>query len=600
MVVFVPQKDPKSILKHPVLGPILIPHAHTLFEERRSGDGEWETTMTQDRVTIKVDGLGSVGVIHLIGGAGHSGNPKDDDFALPRNVRSSLAAVRDVLGDIDHKKDDENESAIAIFLDGETLSHRNAPHVLRALGTGLGNLTYNKDMYKSEPGERSTDGKISEAEEADLARAIEQGWEPSIAILVRTKEAQYGLLQQDILDKKFELQPDPSSIQRSTRNAVKNVYLVSDVKDISAARESKLLDAFSSGDMVSRVQSMCKFLAEAPHNLLDCELFVKVLNKLNETVKAMGSETSIEIYGPNVDGIKVTGDGKRFKLDVLEAVHQGSGAEIGPFVVRMKYRHPKASGQPVHILAGKSLMFDNGGNAPKGAEHAKMMQGDMAGGASLAAEFARFGEEKPVGNLDFVWGIAANKADGNARQVEDTFTHGSGRTVEEMNPDAEGREVLGDTLWLAMRRLREEGEEIGSITTIATLTGAAILIGGHQVLAITSKEELQDHIREVSKANGERVLPLPLQQEDSKAMKKAAARADMANLAQVRWRGSQTGAAYIKDSAGVQDTPFTHFDIATALMQHDGTPKDMQGQFPAEGYLDTLHKHLLHEIELAA
>ncbi len=592
MVVFVPEEDPESLLNHPVLGPILKPYNDrgALFANRRNPlDRSKSTGLKTDVVTIPVEGFGSVKTIYLISGSSPEGNPEGDEFTLHRKVRSSAAQVKDIVGDENEQNPDS--SSIAIFLDGQVVTHANAGHYLTALGQGVGNITYEADLYKSEPGEISKDGKLSDAERIQLEFGKQNGWTPSKEGM--TPEAEFAEMHRALELKETTL-PTPEEAKRTTRNALKNVYLVSDVEG-NVDTES-LLASFEKGDTISRVKSLCKFLSEAPHRLLNCELFTRVLNKLNEEVSKMGTNTEIEIYGPNIDGITVTGSLQSFgrKLEVLEAVHQGSGSELGPFMVRMKYRHPNANGQPVHVLAGKSLMFDNGGNCNKN-DHAKSMQGDMMGGASVASEFARFGEEQPEMNVDFVFGIASNKADGDARNLGDIMRHGAGGNVEELNTDAEGREVLGDTLWAAVRRLREEGQEVGSVLTIATLTGAAILAGGHRSLAISKSKAARRKIEDLSTANGDNMQPEALIIEDRKATgPRRTAKGDMSNVDSRRIRGAQNAAEYIKTAAGIEEVPHMHFDIAPAMdADRDGTPKDVQGEFACEGYLQTLHEYLL-------
>lgn len=539
--------------------------------------------------------MGSIEVIHVITGASPEGDPNGDEFHVPRKTRTAIAAITDVVGDLNKRGSD----SIAIFLDGELVGSENLQHVVKAVGTALGNITYDVDLYRTEPGEKSKDGKLSEAERSELERAKAQGRALSN---LKSEEGQYADLKRSL---EFELGlvplDDPGAVTRETRHAIKQVYLVADTKP--SVKADKIIESFRRGDMISRVQSMCKFLAEAPHRLLNCELFVRVLHELNRAVKAMGNNTEIEIYGPNIEGIRVDGSlhfaGRN--LSVMEAVHEGSGNELGPFMVRMKYRHPKAKDKRVYVVAGKSLMFDNGGNIDKGLL-GEGMQGDMMAGAGLAATFARFGEERPKVNVDFVWGIASNKADGNARNLGDIYKHGSGVTTEEAHPDAEGRQVLADVVWAAMRRLREEGEEIGGVITVATLTGAAMMAGGYRTLAITKNKELRRYIEDLGIANGERVQPEGLVVEDTKATGHGAThRADAKNVDMSRLRGAQNACAYVRDNSGISELPHLHLDMATALHPHKyGTSKDVRGEFSADGFLDTLYTCLAETPERLA
>ncbi|MDA1061087.1 MAG: hypothetical protein O3B47_04830 [bacterium] len=592
MVVLMPEEDPKNILQHPVLGPILKPYADSgaLFAERRSPvDREKGTSLKHPVISIPVSNMGSIEVIHLISGSSAEGKADgDDEFHVPRKVRSSLAEIKNVVGDIVNQDDD----SIAIYLDGKIVKHENAEHYLRALGKGMGNITYETDHYRSEPGEISKDGELSQVEKAELEAALNDGWTPKNK--EATDEAKYAALRKDI-ELNFWQPGTPDEVIKTTRNALADVYIVSDAK--GKVEADALIASFETGDMISRVQSLCKFLSEAPHSLLNCETFVRVLHKLNEYVSAMGNNTEIEIWGPEIEGIKVNGSTNKYgkKLGVLEALHAGSGKEIGPFVVTMRYRHPEAVGQPVHILAGKSIMFDTGGYGSKLA-NANHMQGDMMGGASVAAEFARFGEEKPAMNVDFVFGIASNKISGDARVQEDIHRHGSGMNREEAHTDAEGREALGDTVWLALRRVKERGENVGSVTTIATLTGAAIIVSGHQTIAVSKSKKDRRWMEDTSQINGDRMHPLQLNIEDKKASDHTATdQADIKNLGQERKRGAQNAGSYIKEAAGIKDTRFMHLDIAPAMTADKlGTPKDVQGVFACEGYLDTLHEWMKH------
>ncbi|MBI4231599.1 hypothetical protein HY605_00080 [Candidatus Peregrinibacteria bacterium] len=553
MVVFIDKKDPKSILQHPVLGRILQPYAEALFVERMSPLSEKvETTLRQIPFTLPVAGMGSVEMIHLVTDGGVEGDiddPTMSEFILPLKWRNNAAKLKNVIGDLQESKQD----SLAIYLDGRVVTNANAPHAVQALARALGNLTYEDGLYKTKREDRMTDGAKPETKEAS-----------------------------------------PEDVSLSTRSAIKHVYLVSDFEAEDEAKKATeiqaVLAAFNEGDTMSRVQSMCKFLAECPHNLLDCELFVRVLIKLNEAVKGMGNNCEIEIHGPQNSHFKVDGSTGDLKMSVLDAVHQGSGKEWGPARVRMKYRSPEAAGQPVHLVAGKSLMFDSGGRAAKGAL-GKDMKADMMGGASIASLFARFGEDKPAVNVDFVWGIASNRDGADAREHDDVMTHAAGRTVKETNTDAEGREVLGDVVGATLAQLIEEGETIGCITTVATLTGHAIVANGHQVAVVSSNRALRNRIEDVSIKNGETVQTHNLSVHDLLAMGDKST--DIKNISGKKERGLHAGAAYIKLAAGIEKLDYVHFDMASAI-DASGTavPEDIQGQYPVEGYLGTLYDHI--------
>ena len=555
MLLFVDPENPRSIFDHPVFGQYLKPFDVTLFVDKPDASGKMKTSLRNKTTPISIpDGLGSVKILHILAGAKVKGSPTDDRYPLPRNWRNAGAEARDIVADLSRRA-----QSLGIYLDKDVVTSQNREDAMRALGIALGNVGYNPKLFNSDPNQVYTDGKLPE----------------------RAPEAQ-----------------DADDVVKSVRSAVANVVLITDLEN-GGHDFGSLTEAYDEGDMHSRTQSLLKALAQCPHNMMDCEAFTKILAKIYGNVKesikdSPGASVEIEIYGPNAEGLAITDSLDNMNLDMLKAVHAGSGKENGPFMVRVKYRHQGAENKDVHVVVGKSLVFDNGGNGPKG-DGGKKMQGDKMGGTALAAELARFGEEKPQINIDFVWPVSSNKADGNARQMDDIYTLSSGRTTEETHPDAEGRQVMADALGANLQLLVKQGEKASQITTVATLTGAAILAGGHRISVISDKVQLLRGLEDKSRKNGETVQGVYLDGIDEDAVKGKVA--DLRNLvpegAIPRARGHVIGQAYVKVGAGVKDITYTGFDIASALDAHKGTPNDVSNHYmPGEGYLDTLHQHL--------
>jgi leucyl aminopeptidase len=383
------------------------------------------------------------------------------------------------------------------------------------------------------------------------------------------------------------------------RDAVENVLLLTDIE--SPRRDKKLTEAFREGDAVSQMQAMARFLAECPHNILDCETFVRVLMKLTDTAKALGNSVEIEIHGSETADrrIPITGSLESLNLNVLKAVHQGSVHESGPFMVRIKYRGAEGGAGPVDAAVFKCIMQDNGGHCAKG-EHAEDMQGDMAAGATGAAIFAKCAEEKPKKNIDFVFAIASNTADAHAYEVNDVLQHASGVTTEILNTDAEGRLAVADCLGATLQLHNREGSETGKITAMATLTGHSTLIGANSTQVYShSRARLRD-IEERSIRTGEPYQGMRLMPIDAKAIE--GSKTTLRNLAimpgprGVTMRGSQVAAEYIRLAAGIDKRrgDFVEFDIATALraVKH-GTPADIKhNRFPMD-FIDTAYEYLV-------
>ncbi len=560
MVVFVNPEKPEEILNHPALGPALSHQAAALFKEgKKPGSKELRSGST----TVAVQGLGTIEMVHVVAGGPTKGSPDDDNgFYLPMAWRDAVGTqLKDVVGENVKNEQAGTNDGLAIYVDSSISQSETLPHAMRAVGMGLGNVGYEAGHYRSEASEQFTDGKSAE-------KAAE-GAEAS-----------------------------PDAITRTTRKALKNVYLYSDVLEADAGAE-KMAKPFEAGDGISRVQSLVKFLTEAPHNLMTSEVFVRTINKMVEVLKTSGVPLELEIYGPHTEGITVNGSLDAQGLNVLKAVHQGSVNENGPFMVRAKYRPESAKGKPVQIVAGKTLVFDDGGKCAKG-KAAEGMQGDMMGGASVAGQMALLAEQPIDGNIDFTFAVVSNTNDGAARNMEDIMTHASGKTTREMNTDAEGRQALGDVIGANLRMLAAEGAEISEVSSFATLTGHAILVSSHNSLVITDSRSRGRAMEDVARQLGDQIQFERLEPTDTKAITDTAGQADLgnigrgnANLGGAAARGAMAGAAYIRAAAGIEKTPFVHFDIAPALEPGAlGKRKDVQGMFPADGYLATMRARM--------
>ncbi|GEM_PF-5139685 len=556
MVAFFDSKNPDELLGHPVLGPILSSQDSSIFVKGENG----EKSLRMNPCPIDVQGkMGSVEVVYLVTAGKLTGNPEDDDFEVPSSWRNAVASMRPILD----KDEKEGRKDLAILLGNDLVRDENSSHAMRAVARALGNMRYNETLYKSDPADVAKDGVVPE--------------------------------------RKAEAQETPETVTKGIRNAVDNVLLVTDVQVESQSNE--MVQAFREGDTVSRIQTLCRFLAECPHNLLDCETFVKVLVKLNDEVRALGANTEIEIYGdPKATdrGIKLTGSLDDLNLNVLKAVHAGSkDGEVGPFMVRIKYRHPKASQKPVDLVVAKCIMQDDGGLCAKGAA-AVDMQADMTGGAAAAAMLARIGEEKPVQNVDLVFAIATNGVDGKSYKVNDILTFASGVTVKILNTDAEGRLALADAGGAALILLRKEGKEIGKVTTVATLTGHAIAVGGDHTVVINRNRKTRRHLEDEGRRRGEKIQGLTLAPIDFKVISNEDGGADFNNIAvgikigPITARGAQSATACIATGMGLDalKKDYTEIDIAPWLEKYPDAHKDLKTWPWSMGEaIDTIYHH---------
>lgn len=557
MAVLLDPENPETILNHPVFGPLLKTQKAALFATGE--DGKTALRVKPMPVTVSDGALGSVKVLHLIPGAKIKGTGSEDNYPVPGAFRGIAADLKPV---VEHAARSE-ENSLGVCVDMLDLhSHGTAVRdAIKALARGLGNVTANDKLYKGRPDEMLVDGAVKERKEGE---------------------------------------PTPvDAVTKGVRNAVGNVYLVSHVQELNPALEA----AFEEGDALSRMQTLCRFLAECPHNLLDCQTFVKVLMQLVKEAKEKLPEgmVDIEIYGPDgsyAAGIHLTGSIDDLKLNGLKKVHQGSTGEFGPFMVRIKYRHPDADADiPVDLVVAKCVMQDDGGHCAKGAG-AKDMQADMTGGASMAAIFARMAEAKPQTKVDIVFGVVSNTTDGAAYKVNDIFELSSGVTVEVGNTDAEGRIVLADAGGAALKLHRKEGVATGDVTTVSTLTGHAILVGGHRTVVNSVSRAILRETEDAATASGEGFQGLQIDPHDFEALGKGPA--DAVNVVKMpvgpaNARGTSTGAAFIAKAMGLGEETmkrFAQFDIAPCLEFGKMGPKDTaEWRLPVGNYLDVLYRH---------
>jgi len=263
---------------------------------------------------------------------------------------------------------------------------------------------------------------------------------------------------------------------------------------------------------------------------------------------------------------KVLAPAELAKRDMNALLAVGAGSAAGPRLIVLEHR-PKGraakKGEGPLCIVGKGITFDSGGLSLKSSTGMIEMKHDMAGAATVV------GLMKAVGELDLpvhVVGIVAaaeNMPSGNAARPGDVVRAMSGKTIEILNTDAEGRVVLADALHYANVEYAPS-----AMIDVATLTGAVMMIMGPWATAMFSKDDdLVEEIREAGDESGELMWPLPLLPEHSKIMKSRVA--DLKNTGGSHGGGS-TAAAFLAEFAG--ETPWVHLDIAGSGMTSQSTP----------------------------
>jgi leucyl aminopeptidase len=311
------------------------------------------------------------------------------------------------------------------------------------------------------------------------------------------------------------------------------------VKDDGAARKAWVRrEAIAGGVLLARD------LVNEPPNVLGPVEFAGRAAEL----KKLGVKVEV-LTGPEL---------KKLGMRALLGVAQGS--DRPPRLVVMRWNGGKAKDKPIAFV-GKGVVFDTGGISIKPAGGMEDMKGDMAGAAAVTGLMHVLAARKAKVNAIGVIGIVENMPSGGAQRPGDIVTAMTGRTIEIINTDAEGRLVLADAVAYTEKRFKPQ-----FIVDLATLTGAIIVALGHQNAGMFATDDaLAAALSAAGTATGETVWRMPLGKEYDKLIDSKFA--DVKN-AGGRDAGSITGAHFIKRF--VKDTPWVHLDIAGTAM---GSPQ---------------------------
>jgi leucyl aminopeptidase len=256
---------------------------------------------------------------------------------------------------------------------------------------------------------------------------------------------------------------------------------------------------------------------------------------------------------------------ERLGMGMLLGVGRGSAEP--PRLVVIRHQPAAAPPAPVLGLVGKGITFDTGGISIKPALDMGRMKDDMAGGAAVACALRAIAAlEVPVRVIGIV-PIAENMPGGRAIRPGDVLKAASGKTVEVVNTDAEGRLILGDALWYA--------QKLGAthLVDIATLTGAiSVALGRITTGLFGTPPAFVEHVREVAERAGDRAWPLPLFEEYKDDLRSDIA--DMINTAG-RHGGAITAAMFLKEFTG--GLPWIHLDIAGTSWAEESKPYMSKG-----------------------
>jgi leucyl aminopeptidase len=251
---------------------------------------------------------------------------------------------------------------------------------------------------------------------------------------------------------------------------------------------------------------------------------------------------------------------RELKMGAFWGVAQGS--DEPPALIVMRYEPADAPENPVLGLVGKGITFDTGGISIKPADGMEKMKYDMAGGATMIGVMRAIALLKPKVKVIGIVCATENMPSGKAQKPGDIQTAMSGKTIEIINTDAEGRLVLADGLCYARR--------LGCTHLIdaATLTGAVVVALGYANVGVFANDDsfYQSFATTLAKS-GESMWRLPVNDEYLDMT-----RSNIADLMNTggRWGGASTAAAFLREFA--ETTPWIHLDIAGTAWMEENKP----------------------------
>ena len=309
-------------------------------------------------------------------------------------------------------------------------------------------------------------------------------------------------------------------------------------------------------------------LVSEPGNVLHPDEYAKRINSLRKF------GLKINIYD----------DKKLKKLGMNTLLGVGQGSIRGSYLVTIEWNGLRDKSKPLAFV-GKGVCFDTGGISLKPAKFMEDMTYDMAGSAVVVGLMKSLALRKAKINAVGVVGLVENMPGGNAQRPGDIVKSYSGKTVEILNTDAEGRLVLADALTFTEEKFRPK-----FIVDLATLTGAIIVsLGSEYAGLFSNNDKLSNQLIESGKNVEEKVWRMPLNKNYDKLIDSK--NADMQNINYVGGAGSTTAAQFLQRFI-LNKTPWAHLDIAGMAFSKYGGALNSGG---ATGYGVRLLNKLIEE-----
>jgi len=310
--------------------------------------------------------------------------------------------------------------------------------------------------------------------------------------------------------------------------------------DAGEANLPVLEQGYHKGRILAEATNLARDMVNEPANYM-------TPNQMAETAKRLAETCGLELSVFEREQMQELGMG------ALLGVTQGSRQP--PKFIVLRYRGGDSTEIDV-ALVGKGITFDSGGISIKPAEKMGEMKGDMAGGAAVMAAISAIAQLKPKINVMAIIPAAENLPGDNALKPGDILTAMSGKTIEIISTDAEGRLILADALGYANKL----GAKL--MVDVATLTGACrVALGDVCSGAFSNNQELMDKVIAAGAEAGELIWQMPMYEQYKEQNK-----SDVADIKNIggRYAGAITAAQFLAEFVG--DTPWVHLDIAGTSM----------------------------------
>jgi leucyl aminopeptidase len=306
--------------------------------------------------------------------------------------------------------------------------------------------------------------------------------------------------------------------------------------------------AIDRGRIIAEAQNFTRTLGNEPSNRLTPRL-------LADRAQAMAREYSL--------AAEILDEKRLADLKMGALLGVASGSSEPPRLIVLTYTPPTPRpGAPVLALVGKAVTFDTGGISIKPSADMEKMKFDMAGGAAILGVMRVLAQLKPAVKVIAVIPSVENMPGGRAQKPGDVQIAMSGKSVEVINTDAEGRLILADALHYA--------RQLGAthIVDAATLTGAIVVALGHVNTGVFGTDEaFTARVLACAKSAGEKMWLMPLDDDYRELIKSTIA--DIQNVGG-RWGGAISAAWFLREFTG--DTPWVHLDIAGTAWLDDAKP----------------------------